>query len=156
MAKGFVTAEEGHVVLVEPPPGTTLAAALSGACFNMENWGHVTIIAMGGAGSSANALTINECTGPSGTGATAMTFRYAKESSTGGDTLDAALAWASTASLGATANVFIVAEIDADELTDGYQYIRPDIAAGSGKALACVAILSGGRYQEDITATVIA
>ena len=157
MSKGFIAAEEGHVVLVLQPQGTCTTAALSGACFSMENWGHATIMVAGGIGSTETAITIKECTGIGGTGATALTYRYAEEASTGGDVLDAALTWSSSVTLGATAAVFMVAEIDGDELADGYPYVRVDFEAGAGNAkdLCAFAVLSGGRFQEDITATVL-
>jgi len=158
MSKGFVTAEEGHVALILQPQGTCTTAALSGAAFSMENWGHATILVAGGIGSTATAVTIKECTAATGSGATAITFRYAKEATTGGDTLDAALAWASTMSFAATAGVFMVVEIDGDELSDGYNWLRVDFAVGAGnsKDICAFVVLSGGRYQEDMTATVLA
>ena len=56
-----------------------------------------------------------------------------------------------------TGNVLVVIEIDADELSDGYQYIQVNHDAPTdGRNLSGLAILSGGRYQEDITATAIA
>ncbi|MFH1603246.1 MAG: hypothetical protein ABIH03_05010, partial [Pseudomonadota bacterium] len=90
----------------------------------------------------------------------ALTFRYAKEDTAAGDTLDAALAWASTVSLSAgSTGVFAVIEIDADELSDGYNFVQVNFAAAggaaTGKDLCAFAVLSGGRYQEDITASAI-
>lgn len=157
--KGFTIAEQGHVVLVLGPQGTTTTAALSGACFSMENWAHATILVAGNLGTATTAVTVKECTGAGGTGATAITYRYAKEDTAGGDTLDAALAWASTLSLSAgSGGVFAVIEFDADELTDGYQYVRVDFGANTAatkKDIAAFAVLSGGRFQEDITSSVL-
>lgn len=159
MGKGFVAVEQGHVVLVLQPQGTTTTAALSGACFDMSSWGHATILVAGGKGTAVTAVTVKECTAATGSGATAITYRYAKEDTAAGDTLDAALAWASTLSLSAgSTGVYAVIEVDADELADGYNWVRVDFSAntaGAPKDLACFAVLSGGRYQEDITATVL-
>ena len=159
MSKGFCAAEEGHVVLLLAPRGTTTTIALTSDTINMENWAHATILVAGGIGSGTTAITVGECVGFGGTSRTAIAFRYAKEDETGGDVLDAALAWGTTASLGGTAGVFIVIEIDADELSDGYNFLQVNFSANiaaEARDLCCFAILSGGRYQEDITATVIA
>ena len=70
--------------------------------------------------------------------------------------IDAALAWASTITIAAGTGGFAVIELDSDELADGYPYLQVNITdPGTAKLASGVAILSGGRYQEDITATVI-
>ncbi len=153
--KGFVVTEQGHVVLGIQPRGTTNVTALTSSTFSMENWQHASIIVMGGIGSTATSVTLGECTGAGGTGRTAVTFRYAKDADTGGDVLDAALAVASSLTLGGTAAVFAVIELDADELTDGYPWVQVNTGVSASKDIACLVILSGGRYQEDITATVL-
>ena len=156
MSKGFVVAEEGHVVMLFSPLAATATAVGSSEVFSMENWGHATIIMHGGEGSAACAVKVYECVGFGGTGETALTFRFAQEATSDGDTLDAALAWASTATMG-TGNVFVVIEIDGDELSDGYQYLAVNRGATAlGRNVTGLAILSGGRFQEDITATAIA
>jgi hypothetical protein len=159
MSKGFVTAEEGHVILLLEPRGTTVTVALTSDTFSMENWAHATILIAGGMGTGVTSVTVGECVGFGGTGRTALTFRYAKEATADGDVLDATLAWASAFTLAATAGVYAVIEIDADELTDGYPFIQVNFTAGATagyKDLCAFGILSGGRFQEDITATAIA
>jgi len=157
MSKGFVVAEQGHVVQMLAPVAIT--AALTGDTISMEAWGHASIIVGFGVG-SATTITVGECTGFGGTGRTAITFRSAQEATGGGDVLDAALAWASTITIaGSAAHVggFAVIEIDADELSDGYNFLQVNVADPGTSKLGCIyAILSGGRYQKDITATVIA
>lgn len=156
MSKGFVAAEMGHIVLALQPQGTTVVAALTSDTFCMKGWSHATILVAGGIGSTATAVTVGECTSFAGSDRTALTFRYAKETTTLGDTLDSALTVASSLTLGATAATFAVIEIDADELTDGYPYVQVNCGTTANKDLCIFAILSGGRYQEDITATAIA
>ncbi len=157
MSKGFVVAENGHIVQLIAPVDVT--APMTSDTISMENWGHVSIIVGLGIGSSTT-ITVGECTSFAGSDRTALTFRYAQEATGGGDVLDAALAWASSiAIVGSAAAVggFAVIEIDADELSDGYQFLQVNIAdPGASKIAAVYAVLSGGRYQEDITATVIA
>ena len=159
MGKGFVAAENGHVILLLQPQGTTVTVALTSDTFSMENWAHATILVAGGAGTGPTAVTVGECTGFGGTGRTAVTFRYAAEATAGGDVLDAALAWASAFTLSAgSTGVYAVIEIDADELSDGYQFIQVNFSAGTTaipKDLCAFGVLSGGRYAEDITASAI-
>lgn len=155
MSKGFVVAEEGHVVQVFKP--ASLAAAGTGDTISMENWGHITYIVNCGIGSGLT-LTVGECTAFTGSGRTAVTFRSAQEATGPGDVLDAALAWASTVTIAGTTAATggtVVIEIDGDELSDGYQFIQLNTDAVGAKILGAVAVLSGGRYQEDITATAI-
>lgn len=153
MSKGFVVAEQGHVVQMISPQD--FSAAGTSDTILMENWGHVTFICNFGVG-SATTISVGECTSFAGSDRTAVTFRYALEATAAGDVLDAALAWSSTVTITSAGVSFAVIEIDADELTDGYPYLQVNIADPGGSKLAGImAILSGGRYQEDITATVI-
>ncbi len=157
MSKGFVVAEQGHIVQLIAPVNVT--AALTSDTISMENWGHVSIIVGLGIG-SATSITVGECTSFAGSGRTAITFRYAQEATGGGDVLDAALAWASAITIaGSAAHVggFAVIEIDGDELSDGFNFLQVNVSdPGAGKLGAVYAVMSGGRFQKDITATVIA
>ena len=157
MSKGFVVAENGHVVQLIAP--VAISAAATSDTISMENWGHVSILCNIGVGSSTT-ITVGECTAFTGSDRTALTFRYATEATGGGDILDAALAWASAVTWTGSAAApggFAVIEIDGDELSDGYQFLQVNIAdPGTSLIAGVMAVLSGGRYQEDITATVIA
>ena len=154
MSKGFVAAEQGHVV--QMLASQSFAAAGTSDTILMENWAHASIICEFGAG-SGTTISVGECTSFAGSDRTAVTFRFAQEATANGDVLDAALAWASTVTIGAGTAAFAVIEIDGDELTDGYPYLQVNIAdPGTAKLASVIAVLSGGRYQEDITATVIA
>jgi len=151
---GFTVAEQGHVVSMVSPVDVTVAT--SSEVISMENWSHVTFICMKGAGSSAT-IQLEECTSFAGAGAATRIFSYAREATAAGDTLSA-LTIATTAGIALTtaSGVLLVIEVDADELTDGYPYLRLKCAdPGTSSLQAWVAILSGGRYQEDITATAI-
>ena len=153
--KGFSIVEQGHVVPLLRPQ--SLSAAATSDTFCMENWAHATIICEGGAGSGLT-VTLYEATSFNNSGATLIGFRYAQEATVGGDTLDAALAAATTAGVSmGTSNVFLVIELDAEELSDGYPYVTLNTSdPGTSRQFSAIAILSGGRYQEDITATAIA
>mgnify|MGYP001243278706 CR=1 FL=1 len=72
----------------------------------------------------------------------------------------AALTWTSATTgvtLAASINSYIIIEIDASELSDGYPYFYLTTGAVStGVAYgSAVAILSGPRYAEDITPSAI-
>jgi hypothetical protein len=153
--KGFSIVEQGHVVqLIDPQ---SASAALTSDTFCLENWAHASIIVNGGAGSGLT-VTLYEATSAANSGATLIGFKYAQEATVDGDTLDAALATATTAGVAmGTSNVFLVIELDADELTDGYPWVTLNTSdPGASRLISAVAVLSGGRYQEDITATAIA
>lgn len=151
--KGFVAAEQGHVMMLYEP--LSVSAAATSDTFLMEAWAHASIICAFGAGSGCT-ITLNECTAFTGSGATAITFRFAQEATSGGDVLDAALALASSITIAAGSAAFAVIELDADMLSDGYPYVQVNLSdPGTAKLAAIVAVLSGGRYQEDITATAI-
>lgn len=154
MSKGFTIAEEGHLVTLFDPQD--LGTAGTSDTFLMEGWGHASMILAFGAGSGCT-VTVGECTGFGGTGRTAVTFRSAQEATHAGDVLDAALAWASTLTIAAGTGGVAIIELDADELTDGYPYVQVNVSdPGTSKLMAGIAVLSGGRYQKDITATAIA
>lgn len=152
---GFTVAEQGHVVNMSSP--LSAQTGTTSEVISMENWSHVTFICMKGAG-SALTIQLEDCSAFAGTGHGTMPFKYAKEATGSGDTTDAALAWATSAGIttGAADGTFLIIEVDADELRDGYQYLRLFSATDvGGILLSWTAMLSGGRYQEDITATVI-
>jgi len=151
----FVVAEQGHVVTLFTPQ--TQTAALTSEVFSMENWGHATIIVLGGAG-SAPTVTVRECDNFTPSNSATKTFMYATEATASGDVLDAALAAATTAgvSIGTATGTIFVIEIDNDELSDGYPCVQINLSAVGSKVVSAVAVLSGGRFMEDITSTVIA
>ena len=152
-SKGFTIVEQGHVVQLIGP--ASAVSALTSEAFLMENWGHASIIVQTGVG-SATTITVFDSASDSASGAS-MIFNYAQEDTAGGDVLDAALAAATTAGveMGTGTDLFMVIEIDADELRDGFPWILIRATSTTANYISAVAVLSGGRYQKDITATVI-
>ena len=151
---GFNVAEQGHIVTMIAP--ISISTAATSEVISMENWAHCTIICNEGAGSSAT-FTIRECDNFTPSNSSLIGFRYYQEGTAAGDTLSA-MAAAGTGGVGAmtASGVITVAEIDAAELSDGYGYLQCNLASpGTSKVVSIIAILSGGRYTEDITATVI-
>ena len=153
--KGFTIVEQGHLVQLIDPVSAT--APTTSETFIMEAWAHASIIVMGGGGSGLTTITVNECTSFAGSDATAIGYNYAQETTVDGDTLDAALAAATAGGIAiGTSNVFLIIELDGDELSDGYPYVQIHATApATARLLAAAVVLSGGRYQEDITATAI-
>ena len=150
---GMTLVEQGHFVSLFTPESKS--AAGSSEIFSLENWGHATIIVQGGAG-SASTIVVEECDNFTPSNVTTFAYNYAKEATAGGDVLDAALAAAGTAgiSIGTATDTILVIEIDGDELTDGYPCIRIRHSdPGTSKLISAIAVLTGGRYQKDITAT---
>ncbi|KKL05912.1 hypothetical protein LCGC14_2601270, partial [marine sediment metagenome] len=74
-----------------------------------------------------------------------------------GDTLSARTA-ATTAGVALSTNTgtMLIIEVDADELPDGSPFLRVKHDTVTNSDISITAILSGGRYQQGITSTVIA
>ena len=150
----FNVAQEGHVVSILPP--VDINGAKTSDSFSMENWSHASIIiTMGVTHSTGSAITVSE--GATATTGTDIGFYMAIEASALGDTL-AALTWvASTGFTSAvTDGIIYVIEIDAAQLSAGYPWVTVDFASPGGSTIAsAVAVLSGGRYAGDQSATAI-
>ena len=151
---GFNSVEEGHFVQLIAPVSTGIA--LTSEVFSMENWSHASIFVCAGAGSGFTA-TLFECDNFTPSNRTAIGFRYAQEEGAAGDVVDAALATATTAGVSMTgaSGIFAIIELDADELSDGYPCVQLNTNAAAASLLGAFAVLSGGRFAEDITASVI-
>jgi hypothetical protein len=154
--KGFVLAEEGHIVQVITPKNITGGA--SGAVFSMERYQHASIIILLGVqAAQATKILLNQCTDASGDGATAIPFALYTQESANADVLSArtqqtAAGYTPTA----TGGTFYVIELDANELSDGYPYVQLEITNGANADYAsAVAVLSGARYAEAQSPTVL-
>lgn len=154
MVHGITFCEEGHFVSLFDPADQSTAA--SSEVFSMENWAHATIIVQKGAG-SACTIQVEECDDFTPTTAATKIFDYAEETTADGDTLTA-LAEATTAGIAISANTttLLIIEIDAEKLTDGYPCLRIKHSAATSSHFSVIAILSGGRFQQSQTDTVIA
>jgi len=153
-SKGFTIVEQGHAVNMID--AVSAGTALTSSSILLENWGHASIILSHGAG-SATTVTVFDSASAAASGAS-MAFNYATEATAAGDTMEAALTTAGTGgvSLVTAEGSFMVIEIDADELRDGYPWVLIRTSATGANLISAVAVLSGGRYQKDITATAIA
>jgi hypothetical protein len=161
-ANGFNIAEQGHVCNLLPPIDITGGATIL-QVFSMENYAHASIIVQFGVtASAATKIIINECTSAAGAGATAIAHAIYKcetgAGSASGDVLGARTAVATAGTTpSATDNIFYCIEINANELSDGYEWVQLAITAPAASILcSAVAVLSGSRYALPQSATAIA
>lgn len=155
--KGFNVAEAGHVVNALPP--VSLNGGKTSDYWSMEGYGHVDIIISLGAAVGATTITVYQSEDNAGTGEDAIAFKYYSETTAAGDVLDrmtdAAAAGFASASAG-TANTMHVISVDASELAEGHPYMCVKLSDPAGAQLgAVVAVLSGARYQEEGSVTVL-
>lgn len=154
---GINIAEMGHVVNVIPPVDIT--GGVTGDRFSMENYSHATIVVQVGVSASAfTKIIVRECDAATAGTATDIAFAVYKEETALGDTLAGRVAVAATGvTPSANDNIFYVIELDARELTDGFQWIELALTNGSNSVIAsAIAILSGSRFANDQSATAIA
>lgn len=152
-----VIAEYDHVVNILPPQAQT--TAVTSDVFSMKDASHVTIIVQAGStDADAGNITVLECDDFTPSNSTAIAFKYAAEETDSGDTPDA-LTWATTAGIDVSANdnIFYIIEIDADELTEGYNNLQLAWSIpGGSQVVSAVAVLSGLCYKGDQNRTQIA
>lgn len=153
----FVLAEEGHVVQALAP--VDINGGVNSDVWDMGDYSHCSIIVALGVTGGATTVTVEECDDFTPSNATAIAFSYYAEATASGDTLGARTA-ATTSGFAASTNdgVFYVIEIDSQQLTtDGYAKLRVALSDPSGATFASViVVLSGARYGEEQSATVIA
>lgn len=146
-----------HIIPIIHPIDTTTNAPTCDI-FSLEEYNHCCIILQTGTNSKGFAVTVEECTAADGTGGTAIAFNYREMATT--DTWGALTAVASDSSLtvadGDDNHVFAI-EIDADELTDGSEYVELVCAApeSGNNYVSAIAILSEPRYMKDIPVSAI-
>jgi len=162
-AKGFWVTQDGHVANLIAPVSAN--AAQTGIRFSMANYAHASIlIRFGVGGGPAGAITLSVFPAESGGSGVAIPFKYAVQNS-GSAPYDVFSEWVQATSSGFTPSTdatdeIIAIEIDSDDLLVAANgaYVQLNIAAGSlattAQLLDALAILSGGRYTADLSATV--
>jgi len=153
---GCNIAEMMHVVNILPPIDIT--GGVTGDVFTMKNHAHATIIVQVGVSAAVfTKIIVNECTDFAASNATAIAYNVYKEETAAGDTLGARTA-VLAAGLTPSANdtIMYVIEIDAAELSDGYEYVQLSLTNGVNSVIAsAIAILSGARYAGAESSTAI-
>ena len=149
----------GIVPIIEPEDHQS--AGVTGDSVNMGKYGHVTFIFLFGELTGNSVLTISEGA-TAGTSTSALTFSYRYTGADlKNDSADAFSDEATSAALTLTAATYedrvLVVEIDATEMTDGYDWITPVIDSTASELLvSCVAIMGKPRYAQNDMPTAVA
>lgn len=156
----FYTSEEGHIVNALAP--VDINGGANSDVWSMANHSHATIIVSLGVTASGSEIpiTLEECDDFTPSNSTAIGFSYYSETTAGGDTLGARQT-ATTAGFTTSADepdgTFYVIEVDAQELSDGYENLRVVCADPGASVIGGITvILSGSRYAREQSATAIA
>ncbi len=152
-ARGFNIVQEGHVVSVLSPG--SISGGVSGQIFSMKRAAKCNIsLSWGALAAGQGAVTLSACTDLAGDNATPLAFDLYQQigSGPGGDVYQPRQ---SISTMGYTpfipATVDIL-EIQADQMPDGFSYLKLSIADGTNAdAVSAVALLTGYRYQGDGT-----
>lgn len=156
--QGINLAEQGHIV--HALPAVNINGGVTFDRFRMRNYGKAQIlISIGVSDVAPTAILVKEANAASGGTATAIAFNVYKEETEAGDTLGARTAVAAAGlAPAATNSIFYVIDIDARQLSDGYEWIEVSatIESGQGCLMAAFAILTGARFGNDQSATAIA
>lgn len=155
--QGINLAERGHIVNVIPPIDIT--GGKNGDRFHLKNHGKATIIVQIGVSAAAfTKIIMREADAATGGNTTDIAFAVYKEETALGDTLGARTAVAATGvTPSANDTIFYVIDIDARELTDGFEWLEVALTNASANSViaSVVAILTGSRYAGDLSATAI-
>ncbi len=154
--KGYYLAQEGHVVNALPPVDIT--GGKTSQAISLKNWGHATLLVLIGLSAAAfNKIIVNACSDAAGDNPVAIPFNLFACETAGGDVntgRQAILAAGYTPS--ANDGIFYVIELDAAELPQGSPYVQVQLTNGVNSVIASVvAVLSGGRFAGDQSATVL-
>ena len=153
--KGITIAEECHVILGIGAVDVGGVAKVSTA-WSMEDYQHASIIITTGAVTDTTTFTVfNATTQACGTEA-AIGFDYYAETTAAGDTLGSRTTVENTGFASGTNNsTTFVIEVDASELTAGYNWMRVKSDAAAASMINVVVILSGARYASTAARTAI-
>ena len=155
-SKGINIAEQCHVVNMIAPVDVNGAGATADYV-TLSDYQHIDIVLTLGVTGAACGILLYEAADSAGATKTAIGFQCYKEETAAGDTLAAPVAVGTTGFNTGTANgITYVIPVDASTLTDGYPWVGVTVADPSAATLvSCVGILSGARYQAEITPTAI-
>lgn len=155
--QGINLVEQGHFVNVLPPVDITGGA--TGDRFSMKHHGKAQILVQVGVSAAAfTKILVKECDAATSGTATPIGFNYYAEETANGDTLGARASVAATGLTPSANNgIFYVIDIDARELSEGFEWVEVSFTNGANSVIASAcAILTGGRYNGAEGATVLA
>ena len=158
MGKAFNIAEEGHVAIGLYPISANGLSTLD--AINMEGYSHLSAIIVTGAANGADlVVTAYEATNNAAGSAAVIPFRYYQETTASTDILGAAVLNSTTALTfgnSAVANQMAVVEIDASDLSDGFNWVNLTLNAAATTTPTCVVyVLPGSRYAGPESPTVL-
>jgi len=147
-------AEKYHVVGLVSPVDTASTTVNSDVINMGKNHAACIAVYIGTITGDTAVITVEECDDVTPSNSTAIDFRYRESGATG--TSDAFGDMATAASTGVTVaatdddHIFLI-DIDADELSDGYPYLRVVIDPGASASACEVAVVAflDGRYKQN-------
>ena len=156
MSKGFHAAIHGHVVNILPPVDINGGAVVSDY-FKMGNHAHASIILTLGVTGAASTITLLNSDDNAGGNEATIAFEVYKEETAAGDTLGARVSVAAAGFATSTNNsIMYVIEIDTSFQTVDRPYLVLKLSDPASATLAsAVAVLSGSRFAQESSATVI-
>jgi len=159
--KGFIPAEQGHIVNILPPVDITGGKTCQ--AFSMKDYQHACLLVQIGVSAAAftkilvSAGTATAAVGATVAGATAIPFAlYAQETAGANNDVLGARQAVTSAGYTPSANdgIFYVIEIDANELPDGSPYVQLSFTNGANSVIAsAAAVLTGARFAEQQSPT---
>ncbi len=152
--RGYSLYEGAHVVNALPPQSET-----TGSCagVSLKNYSRVAfIVAIGTSTAAFSGITVEECSDSAGTGAAAIAFKYAAETTDGGDVLGAVTAATTSGFAGsANDNIFYVIEVEDAQLSEDKPFVRVTLTGGTAVLTCVIALLTGARHGAAESATVL-
>jgi len=153
--------QEAHIVNALPPIDCDGSTGFESDWFSLSKYQHASVILTTGANGGAGIpITVQQATSSAGASAAAIAFAYGSEESASGDTLSTLTNATATGftTHASAANLTYVLEVDGSDLDDGYDWVRV-VGADPGASAVCMAsvaaVLTGARYQGDVTGTAI-
>ena len=155
--KGITIAEQCHVVNATPPVDVGGVAKVSDV-WDMENYAHASILITQGVVGNTTTWTLFEATDSTAGTEVAINFDYYAETTAAGDTLGARTTTTGGTGFASGTNnsTTFVIEVDASQLSDGYNWMRIKSDAAAASLVSVTVVLSGARYQQAVTPTAIA
>lgn len=139
-------------------PAVDITGGVNGDRFRMTNWKKAKIIVSVGVSAAAfTKIILRSCDAATSGTATDIPFTLLSEETAAGDTLTSRTAVAATGHTPhANNNIMYVIELDAAELVADDEWVELALTNGANSVIAsAIAVLSGGRYVGDQTATAI-
>ena len=159
-AHGTSLGQEGHIINILPPTTAFSIDGLYSDIFHMKEAAHASIIITTGTMTSSTTFTLYESATSGGTSTTVLGttagINYKAVATAASDTFTAPAAFTVAGlTTGSTNDLTWVIEVDSQDLTDGYPYMRLQFTSTAACQVSAIAVLTGLRYSEDINLSAI-